>query len=315
MSYEHFTSEDRSVISVLLKRDLNHREIGEVLGKDRSSVSKEIRRGKVNGIYDHCKAHHKAVVKRSNSKYQGMKVRVHQALQQYVHEKMKCSWSPEQIAYRWNKDWADTEGIRIYAPSIYKYLYSCYGQSLCKYLTSVRYKRKRRKGKKMKKELIKNRIAINKRPAMANKRKRVGDFEGDTLGAIRSDTERLVGLVDRKSRYVLFKKIKRLKYTVDGYKNLLHPYQHILHSLTLDNGAEHVRHQELGTKTYFCDPYSSWQRGTMENSFKRLRRFIPKKLSLKNYSSKDIRRFQDIMNNTPRKCLNWLTPAEVFNTS
>jgi IS30 family transposase len=244
-----------------------------------------------------------------------MKIQGHQKLEKYVRTQMQRYWSPEQIAGRWNKDHGDQEGIRIYAPSIYKYLYSAYGQSLCRYLTSKRYRRKRRKSKKQKKELIKNRLSISKRPQHINERKRIGDFEGDTLGAIKSDRQRLVGLVDRKTRYVFFKKVKRLKHTIDGYKTLLHPHQHIRHSLTLDNGVEHVRHEELDVPTYFCDPYSSWQRGTMENSFKRLRRFIPKKSTLQNYSSKDIQRFQDTMNNTPRKCLNWHTPAELFNSS
>ena len=90
------------------------------------------------------------------------------------------------------------------------------------------------------------------------------------------------------------------------------PYQNIAESLTLDNGIENVRYEELGIKTFFCHPYSSWEKATMENSFGRLRRFIPKGTSLRDYDDEDIKRFAELMNNTPRKCLNYRTPKEVF---
>lgn len=313
MRYRHFTSDERLEISILLKKGYSFRAIGRAMGKNHSSISREIKNNSVNGIYDPRKAQHKAWIKRANSKYQGMKIRGHPKLEKYIRINMTNYWTPEQIAGRWNKVHAQKELIRIYAPSIYKYLYSLYGQTLCQYLPSKRYKRKPRVKNKQKKQLIPNRILIDKRPEIINKRKRLGDFEGDTLGSIKSDQQKVVGLVDRKSRYILLKKVRRLKYTIDGYKTLLRPYYHIIHSLTLDNAVEHVRYQELGVDSYFCHPYSSWERGTMENSFGRLRRFIPKKTSLKNYSNADIQGFQNIMNHTPRKCLNWNTPAEIFN--
>ena len=93
---------------------------------------------------------------------------------------------------------------------------------------------------------------------------------------------------------------------------LLNPHHDTFKSLTLDNGVENVRYEELNIDTYFCHPYSSWEKGAIENCFKRLRRFIPKKASLKDYSREDIIHFAKIMNDTPRKCLNWKTPKEVF---
>ena len=103
-----------------------------------------------------------------------------------------------------------------------------------------------------------------------------------------------------------------LKYSMDGFKMFLNPRHDIFKSLTLDNGVENVRYEELDVDTYFCHPYSSWEKGGMENDFKRLRRWIPKKASLLNYTDKQIYAIMEKMNNTPRKCLNWKTPREVF---
>lgn len=312
MSYKHFTSDERLEISILLKRGYSRREIGTALGKNHSSVSREIKNNSVQGVYEPIKAQQKAIFKRSNSKYQGMKIRLNPKIENFVRDKMQSYWSPEQITGRWNKDHRDENEIIISPLIIYKYLYSPYGQDLCSYLYSRRYKKKRRKAKKQKKELIKNRIFIEKRAKIINERKRIGDLEGDTLGTRKNDKASIAGLVDRKSRYFMAKKISRLKYTMDGFKNILNPYQNIFHSLTLDNGVENVRYQELKIKTYFCRPYSAWQKPTIENTFQRLRRFIPKKSSLKLFSNNDLQRFAKIMNQTPRKCLKWQTPDEVF---
>ena len=195
--------------------------------------------------------------------------------------------------------------------SIYKWLYSAYGQPLCVYLPSKQYRPRKRKRKKQAKVLIPHKVSIEERPEIINQRLRCGDFEGDTLGVPKGSLETLAGIADRKSRYFLAKKIARMRYAVDGFKRLSSSLIN-LYSFTFDNGVENVRHQELGVSTYFCHAYSSWEKGTIENSFKRLRRFIPKKAYLKDYSDEDIAVICGIMNNTPRKCLGWKTPNEVF---
>lgn len=318
MSYQHFTQDDRNQISILLKKGHSHRDIAGALGKDHSSVSREIKHNSVRGVYDPRKAEAKAKVKRSRSKYQGMKVVKNSDLAKRIAKNLQADhWTPEEIAGRWNKEnQLDAKGkkIIISAPSIYKYLYSAYGQSLCKYLVSNRYaKRKRKEPGKLKRQLIPNRISIELRPLTVNDRTEFGHFEGDTLGRIKIDTEVIAGLSERLSRFILIRKIPGLKHTMDGFNEMLNPYHNLVKSLTLDNGVENVKWEKLGIDTYFCHPYSSWEKGGMENLFKRLRRFIPKKTSLKDYSEKDIIRFAYIMNNTPRKCLNWKTPKEVFN--
>lgn len=317
MGYSHFTKDERNELAILLKKGYFQKEIAETLGKDPSSISREIRRNKVKGIYEAKKAHHKSLVKRSKSKYQCMKIVKYTELIDYIETNLRNnSWTPEEIAGRWNDEYRlDNNGkkIIISAPSIYKYLYSSRGQYLCKHLYSRRYTKKRRKeGGKTKKQIIPNRTSIDERPEVIAKRIEFGHWEGDTLGRIRSDSEAVVGLVERMSRYLLIDKVPMLKYTVDGFKMLLNPHHDTFKSLTLDNGVENVRYEELNVDTYFCHPYSSWEKGAIENCFKRLRRFIPKKASLKDYSREDIIGFAETMNNTPRKCLNWKTPREVF---
>jgi IS30 family transposase len=312
MGYQHFTKVDRRELSILLNKGYSYRDIGQALKKDPSSISREVRkRSDSKGNYDPDKADHKAYVKRKYSKYQGMKVRDDPELESYVQDKLQAHWTPEEISGRLKE--IDTRITYVSPHGIYKYLYSQYGQPWCIYLFSRRYRKKKRETKKKTaREIIKNRISIEKRDALVNRRERYGDWEGDTLGAIKSDKARIGGLVERKSRYFLAFKVRRLKYTMDGFKKYLNPYHHIVHSLTLDNGVENARHQELDIKTYFCHPYSSWEKPTIENTFLRLRRFIPKKSSIKNIRQKDIQAYTAIMNNTPRKCLNFRTPKEVY---
>ncbi len=317
MSYQHITFSNRLEISILLKKGYFHREIARVLKKNHSSVSREIKNNSVNGVYDPVKAQAKSKRKRSKSKYQCMKIVKCSELTNYIEINLRDNhWTPEEIAGRWNsKNYLDENGkkIIISAPTIYKYLYSNRGQHLCKYLCSKRYvKRRRKEGRKTKRQLIPNRTLIEERPNVVDKRIKFGHWEGDTLGKIRTDSEVIVGLSERMSRFILIDKVSMLKHSMDGFKMLLNPHYNTFKSLTLDNGVENIRYEELNVDTYFCHPYSSWEKGGIENLFKRLRRFIPKKASLKGYTRKQIIGFAEIMNNTPRKCLDWKTPAEVF---
>jgi transposase, IS30 family len=310
MSHSHFKKYDRDEISILLKKGYSHREIAGILGKHHSSVSREIERNKVNDVYDPDKSSHKARTRRKKSKYYGMKINENFGLKKFVEDKMKAFWTPEQIAGAL-KSLNSGQGV-ISIPSIYKYLYSVHGQRLCPYLPSRRYQRRKRRKKKTSRVLIRNRVFIDQRPVIINERKRFGDFEGDTLGAVKSDQAKVVGVVERQSLYLQARKVFYLKHTMGGFKKMLNPHHGIVQSLTLDNGVENQRYAELGINTYFCHPYSSWEKGLMENTFQRLRRFIPKGSSLKNYTQDDIQRFVEIMNNTPRKKLGWRTPKEVF---
>lgn len=311
MSYTHFKQNERDEIAILLKKDYSLRDIGYALGRNPSSVSREIKLNSVSGVYDPHKAKHKARFRRKRSKYQCMKIRENPELERYVEEKLKICWTPEQIAGRLKSEYGHTV---ISPKSIYEYIYSSYGQHLSRYLTYKQFHK--RKGAVRKRGWgagIKNRVFIDDRPDIVNERSRFGDFEADTLGAIRTDKEILTGITERLSRFLILEKVSRLKYAMDGFKKSLNPYQNIVQTITMDNGFENSRYEELDVDTYFCHPFSSWEKGGIENTFGRLRRFIPKKESLKAYSPEKISAIMNIMNNTPRKCLEYKTPTEVFN--
>lgn len=315
-NYKHFTKDERNEIYILLWKNYSIREIWKAIWKHHSSVAREIKRNSdKNGNYNPNKANHTAYVRRKYSKIQLMKIIENPILRDYITKKLIIFWSPEQIANRWNFIDGLSSDITISAPSIYKFLYSSYGQKFCHFLHSKRIKPKKRISKKSKKEIIKNRIFINDRPNIINNRSRFGDWEGDTLGTPKFDKNTVAWIIERSSRFVLFTKIYSLKYTIYAFNSSLNKFPLAKKSITLDNWVENTNFKKLNLDTYFCHPYSSWQKWAIENSFKRLRRFIPKKHKISLYSFNDIILFQNIMNNTPRKCLHWKTPSEVFYSS
>jgi len=312
MSYQHFKGVERKELSALLKKGYSIRFCANALGKDPSSVSREIKRNKVKGKYDPVKASHKAYVKRLHSKHKGMKIKKLSWLEDYIKDRLsKDYWTPEQIASRLRYE-NENETV-ITHKIIYQWLYSAYGQAYCKFLPSRRYYRRKRTGVKPAREIIKDRVFIDQRPEIINSRAEFGHCEGDTLGAPKSSRQRIAAMTERMSRKLFAVKVRRLKYSMDGFKKLLNPYQKVFRSWTLDNGVENVRYKETNLTTYFCHPYSSWEKGSLENSLGRLRRFIPKKVRMEEFSQRQINHFLKLMNNTPRKCLGWRTPNEIFN--
>lgn len=308
MRYTHFSKSERLELSILRKKGYSLRAIASVLKRSPSSVSREINNNGNRREYNPQYAQQYARVRRQNAKYQGMKVRAHPKLEQYIIEKMRHRWSPDVIAGTWSRN--QGSAVTITAKGIYKYLYSPYGQHLCRYLTSRQCGRRKQRGKIGKRILIPKRIGIEQRPQIITDRRRFGDFEGDTLGVPKYTHVTIAAVVERKSRYILAQRISRLKYAMDGFQNLLDPLP--VRSLTLDNGVENVKYQKLGVPTYFCHPYSSWEKGQIENAFGMMRRYIPKKASLANYSPEDISAIVKHINSIPRKILDYRSPEEVF---
>jgi IS30 family transposase len=317
MKRGHITKAERLEISLLRKKGYSIRDIAGALGRSHSSISREISRNSVEGIYDSEKAHHKAYVKRKYSKFEGMKIRNNGAVEQYVKDHLVEGWTPEQIAGRLKE--IDTHLPYVIYLGIYKWLYSSYGQAFCRYLPSERYRRKKRRKKKTKRMLIPNRIGIEKRPEEANNRTCFGHFEGDTIvsGKQYSSTS-LAVMLERKARYVKLRKIKNLKpiNNNSAAKRAMKNFA-CIKTLTLDNGIENTQHEKLSKQLriaiYFCDPYSSWQKGSVENINGFIRRFIPKGSNIAAFSHQFIAAVEHKLNHTPRKCLNFKTPSEVMS--
>lgn len=307
MRYQHIKKTERLELAVLLKKGFSIRDIADAMGRNPSSISREVAKRSVKGRYDPLKAEHKAYVKRKYSKYQGMKIREHPGLERFVRRKLTRHWSPDRIAGRWKR--LHPRSVSITAKGIYKYVESPYGAGLNSFLP--RKGRKPRRIRQARHAILEHRMFIDERPTLINRRERFGDFEGDTMGRPRSASlETLVVARERMSRCLLATKVVRPRYAIEGFKTLLDPLP--VSSLTLDNGVENARHEELGLQTYFCHPFSAWEKGSVEQGIGLIRAYIPKRADLKRYTPHDIDAIVKAINATPMKCLGYRTPKEVF---
>jgi len=302
MRYRHISKVERLELSILRTKGYSIREIAASFGRSPASVSRELRRNEVQRVYDPMKANHKAYVKRKYSKYQAMKIREYPILEQYIQNCLVAGWTPEEISERLASEGAK---IRVSFKTIYQYLDTAVGERYRVFLPSHVWGRRKR----TRRVLIPDRIFIEARPHQARDRSEVGHFEGDLLGVPRTSSRTLAAVVDRKSRYLIAEKIRR-RDAIMSYGRMLKGEP--VHTLTLDNDVAHVHHRELSTATYFCHPYRSWEKPTVENTFQRLRRWIPKHANIQGYSIPSIRAIIQRMNRTPRKCLGWRMPIEVF---
>lgn len=302
MRYQHISKVERLELSILRTKGYSIREIAVSLGRSPASVSRELKRNKVCGRYDPAKADHKAYVKRKYSKYQAMKIREHPLLEQYIRERLAEGWTPEEISERLR---GEGSSVRVSFKTIYQYLDTAVGERYRVFLPSQAWGRRKR----TKRVLIPNRMFIEERPVAAAARSEVGHFEGDMLGVPRTSSRTIAAVVDRMSRYIIGEKIRR-RDAIQSYGRMLDRER--VRSLTLDNDVCHALHADLALATYFCHPYRSWEKPTVENTFQRLRRWIPKSANIQDYSVSAIRAIIDRMNRTPRKCLGWKMPVEIF---
>ena len=319
--YEHINQLKRDRIQALLNSGHKQSEIARVIKVDKSTISREIKRNRrkkrcrgwiKEGPYEAFVAEQKAYVRRKYAKYQGKQINENMDLELYIIYGLTHHWSPDEISGRMKK-----EKRPFYASktAIYEWLYTAHGCKWYKYLYSKRYYRKRRKGEKAKKALIPNRISIAERPLGSTNRTRYGHFEGDTVvsGKHTKSTAALAVLYERKAKYIDAKKIPSLKprefnHSIEAMKKNLAQVK----SFSLDNGIENQYYEELDVPTYFCDPYSSWQKGGVENGIKMMRPFLPKGSDINDYSDEYVRQVVEILNNKPRKSLGYKTALEVM---
>lgn len=295
-------------IEILKSKRYTNTEIAKVLNKDKTSIGREIKRNKINGIYDSKKANHKAYVKRKYSKYDSMKILENMKLRELIEKQLKEGYSPEQISGRIALD----QGLKLISKtSIYKYISSEYG----KLLRLPKKKSRNKRGVKV--YQLENRIWIDERPKEVNRRENYGDWEGDFIVSGKSGSGVLLVLHERKSRYVFIRKIDQitLEKVHQTLKEMSLPLSHF-NSLTLDNDIAFRRHillkEELNADIYFCHPYHSWEKGGVEYSNRLIRRFVPKGCDISKYTHEEISRIQDWMNRLPRKCILYKKPEEVM---
>ena len=318
MSYTHITQFERGEIYVLLKEGKSQAYIARQLNRDKSSISRELRRNGIKGKYCPKKAQKQYQERREACR--PAKKMDYMPLWKYVIDKVVDKMTPEIIAGRLPIDFPDDPDMRISHEAIYQAIYGDKRLNfLIKYLPQARPKRRKRgQGKTRRGPSIPNRVGIEKRPEAVETRERYGDWEGDLIvGAGQKGF--IVTLVERKSRLLLSRKIetKHAGITADA---IIDAFRDIppswIKTITFDNGTEFADHQridrETGATSYFADPYSSYQRGTNENTNGLIRRFLPKKMSFENLDQEELDRIVEELNNRPRKILGYRTPNEVF---
>ena len=317
----HLTQFEKDRIEAMLNAGHKQCEIAEVLDRDPSVISRELKRNSLErdskknkkGEYKAGLAGIKTKQRRKNAKYQGKKINENNELKKYIIKKLKEDCNPDEISGRMKE-----ENMRFYASktAIYEWLYSIWGQKYCKYLKSKQYDPKKRKKKsKNKKTLIPFRIGIEERPEYINNLSVFGHWEGDTIvsGKKNGSKYALVVLIERVTKTVRIRRISSLKPLLFNSAVQSIARNNQIESLTLDNGIENQHHYKLGFDTYFCDTYSSWQKGMVENVNRMIRYYIPKGSDISEYSDEYVRMIEDILNNKPRKILNYKTAYESYN--
>jgi transposase, IS30 family len=320
MLYTHFTRDDRVMLARLLAGGKTQKACADIIGKSTSAVSREIEEyTDPDGVYRAGSAHKKACAKRKNAKHPSRKIENNAKLRRYIVTKLKRSWSPEQIAGRWQREHG--KGT-ISHETIYQFIYND-RIDLKIYLrcTKGRYRRRYGTKKREKQRELAKRRSIEERPEQVGARTRIGDWEGDTIiGAEKN--QRILTHVDRKSGLLLADKLDVVSAEI-VQKTATKRFRRIKRAkrttITYDRGTEFSDHEriERNTKTqvYFCNPYHSWERGTNENTNGLLRWFFPKKTLFATITQQDVRRAERLLNTRPRKRHNYLTPLEVFNES
>jgi len=316
MSYTHLTKEERYQIERLRSENFSQNEIAKRLGRSPSTLSRELKRNKGERGWRFCVANEKAQVRLiERAKINSRKIN-EPAWEFAKTQIINHQWSPEQISGRLKLEGHDG----ISHESIYQRVYQDKkaGGELFRHLRCQKLRRRRYASNRTRKPKILNRVGIEDRPAIVEKRIRIGDWEGDTIigagckGAI-------VSTVDRVSRFTLLGKVKTK--SAEGVAKVLveklEPFKELSYTMTLDNGGEFCFHETVSSaldiNIYFATPYCSWERGTNENTNGLVRQYFKKTMNFDMVTDKDVQLVAHKLNHRPRKCLGYKTPYEVLS--
>lgn len=311
MHYKQLTLEQRYQIKAFLTARYSICLVADLVKVHKSTIYREIGRNKMKRSYDPSIANEKALLRR---KYSRKKKRLSDEIKSLISNGLKAGWSPEQICGH-----CKNNGLEMIShESIYRYLASnkMFGGDLCKYLRRGK-KRKNQYGSLVRAQPIKNRTSIEQRPPEVERRNRIGDWEGDLVIG-KNHKGALLTVVERRSRYVLAKFIpsKKAAVVADALIELLEPLKNLVHTITFDNGSEFALHEkiasQLGATVYFAHPYSSWERGTNENTNGLIRQFIPKGTSFDGITDGFVHKMIKSLNSRPRKVLGFRFPETIF---
>lgn len=316
-AYEQLSLEERCEISRLQAEGRSIRQIAAALDRSPSSISRELKRntgsGPRAGPYKPAFAQAQTRARR----WSGSKLDRDEPLRERVLGKLRQGWSPEQVCGRLRLEQGRSV---IGCETIYRFIYAqlrrTHDGAWRHYLPRAKARRGwRRSPGGSPASFIQKRVPLDQRPAEADSRDQPGHWEADFMLFSAYGQSALV-LHERTSRFTVLRKTpdRKATPTAAALGRMLRPVpKRLKRSLTFDNGTEFAEHHTLGLSTYFCEPHSPWQKGGVENAIGRIRRFLPRKTNLDAVSPSQIRKIANAYNHTPRRCLDFLTPAEVFS--
>jgi len=306
----HLTLEERDRIAQLRYQGADQKEIAQAVGRCPSTISRELRRNRTDGEYYAAQAQREAERRRRERPL--VRKMEDPEINEAVRAALAQEWAPEQIAGRLQQQGSER---RVSSQTIYTWIEQDEDRE---HWESMLRRRGKRPYRRKNAATTGDAARIDQRPEVIEERLRLGDFEGDTvLGPAGSGG--LATLVDRKSRFTIIVKIQS--------KNADHVHEKIKqrlkeldderrHSITFDNGTEFARchrlEKHLGMELYFADPGCPYQRGTNENTNGLIRQYFPKGTNFRDISHHEVRQVEKLLNNRPRACLGFRTPAEVF---
>lgn len=304
----HVTFEERRILYRLKQKGKSNTEIAELMGRHRSTICRELGRNTGQRGYRPKQAQHLAEERRLASR------RPHKMddpdVHEYVQQKLEKRWSPDQIAGRAERDFPRAPSRWLSRQTIYDWINDRRPEWQTLLRRGGRPPEKRGKLSEV--------VRIDGRPEVINRRRRYGDWEGDTIVG-KGRHSALVTLVERKSGYARIGRVDSMKSdkTMRVAKRRMHDLPPCLRrSMTFDNGKEFAEYHKLtrglGLEVYFADPYVSWQRGTNENTNGLLRQFFPKRTDFTQVSHREVARVEHLLNERPRRRLDYRTPAEIL---
>lgn len=322
LAYSQLNLDERRLLDRMPHKRISVAEIAVALGRHRSTIYRELKRNQfadrempeLDGYY--CLT---AQDKARNQRARHTKLIRHVELRDAVIDRLKVGWSPEQIAGRLRHE---QSSFVISHETIYRYVYSddvC-EPDLFRHLPEHRRRRQPRNARRLRGVRLPDVLALKNRPDVVSDRQEFGHWEGDLM-MFRKEFGKanITTLVERKTRYTtLFRNNDRqskpiMNQVVNGYSSLPHKARR---SFTFDRGTEFSAWQELknglGSDVWFCNPHAPWQRGTNENTNRRLRRHLPRTTDPLSISQKHLQSIAELLNATPRKCLGYRTPTEAF---
>lgn len=301
MPYRRLTYNDRCQIDALLNAGKSRAQIARQIGFHKSTIGRELRRNFYVNNYSSSVANRLSVHRRIGCK---RRPKIQCEIQKLVVAKLEVGWTPQQIAGRCRYE----KVVSLSHETIYRFIRK--NRELKRYLKMFNnrgagrfLRRKNRQGDK---------ISIHERPQIANSRGRIGDFERDTIYV--KDRNQILVCVDRKSRLTKIKRIPKPTTSEEVAQLtdvMLKEAGRKVYSITSDNGTE-LRAQTIPYKMYYCDPYKPQQRGTVENTNRLLREYLPNSTDLGLLTDQDLQAIEERLNNRPRKCLDYKSPNEVF---